>query len=169
MNKWFSSSWLFLLHLLEPLGAASTSNWERHGRSSPSVRFCRNSTLRVRADWILSTHARTHIHCGAGCNKGFKVQQEKKDRLDLSRVCAWCGRGATALRRSTWYRIQTGANKGERENNQRIRLVCCLGRKKMSKPDYSGTYHLVEQTNMDAYLGGLGEAVACFNFFLKQL
>lgn len=28
----------------------------------------------------------------------------------------------------------------------------------MSKPDYSGTYHMVEQTNMDAYLEGLGEA-----------
>lgn len=28
----------------------------------------------------------------------------------------------------------------------------------MSKPDYSGTYHLVEQRNMDAYLEGLGEA-----------
>lgn len=28
----------------------------------------------------------------------------------------------------------------------------------MSKPDYSGTYHMVEQHNMDAYLEGLGEA-----------
>ena len=30
----------------------------------------------------------------------------------------------------------------------------------MSKPDYSGTYHMVEQTNMDAYLEGLGEAAS---------
>lgn len=26
----------------------------------------------------------------------------------------------------------------------------------MSKPDYSGTYHVVEQDNMDAYLAALG-------------
>lgn len=37
----------------------------------------------------------------------------------------------------------------------------------MSKPDYSGTYHMVEQNNMDAYLEGLGETDACFRFFLK--
>lgn len=30
----------------------------------------------------------------------------------------------------------------------------------MSKPDYSGTYHMVEQHDMDAYLEGLGEADA---------
>lgn len=29
----------------------------------------------------------------------------------------------------------------------------------MSKPDYSGTYHMVEQHNMDAYLEGLGETL----------
>lgn len=28
----------------------------------------------------------------------------------------------------------------------------------MAKPDYSGTFHMVEQHNMDAYLEGLGEA-----------
>lgn len=32
----------------------------------------------------------------------------------------------------------------------------------MSKPDYSGTYHMVEQHNMDAYLEGLGEATLDF-------
>lgn len=35
----------------------------------------------------------------------------------------------------------------------------------MSKPDYSGTYHMVEQHNMDAYLEGLGEADARFHRF----
>lgn len=108
--------------------------------------------------WLDSVHARTHA-----C-KGFKVHQEKNDRSDLSRVCA-----SKTLRKSTWYRIQTGANKGERGDNQRIRLVCCLGRKNMSKPDYSGTYHMVEQTNMDAYLEGLGEAGVALNYFLNQL
>lgn len=27
----------------------------------------------------------------------------------------------------------------------------------MSKPDYSGTFHMVEQENMDPYLAALGE------------
>lgn len=26
----------------------------------------------------------------------------------------------------------------------------------MAKPNYSGTYHMVEQENMDSYLGALG-------------
>lgn len=29
-------------------------------------------------------------------------------------------------------------------------------KKKMAKPNYSGTYHMVEQENMDSYLGALG-------------
>lgn len=39
----------------------------------------------------------------------------------------------------------------------------------MSKPDYSGTYLMVEQTNMDAYLEGLGEAGVFLNFFSKAV
>lgn len=38
----------------------------------------------------------------------------------------------------------------------------------MSKPDYTGTYHMVEQKNMDAYLEVLGEAGVCLNLFPKH-
>lgn len=31
------------------------------------------------------------------------------------------------------------------------------GGKKMSKPNYTGTYNMVEQDNMDSYLGALGK------------
>lgn len=29
----------------------------------------------------------------------------------------------------------------------------------MSKPNYSGVFHMVEQDNMDAYLGALGKTL----------
>lgn len=34
----------------------------------------------------------------------------------------------------------------------------------MSKPNYSGVYHMVEQENMDAYLEALGKIVICYYF-----
>lgn len=39
----------------------------------------------------------------------------------------------------------------------------------MSKPNYSGTYHMAEQANMDAYLAALGMDPYCFFVLLKPL
>lgn len=119
--------------------------------------------------WLDSVHARKHIPCGASCNKGFKVHQEKNDRLDLLRVCAWCGR--TRLRRCV---SQADIGSRLRQTKARGKTVREFGSSpvlegsKMSKPDYSGTYHMVEQKNMDAYLEVLGEAGVCLNLFPKH-
>lgn len=37
----------------------------------------------------------------------------------------------------------------------------------MSKPDYSGTYHLVEQVNMDDYLEVLGNCYQKFQMHIR--
>lgn len=39
-------------------------------------------------------------------------------------------------------------------------------RKKMTKPNYSGTYHMVEQENVDAYLTGLGTSLYAAYFIV---
>lgn len=118
MNKWFSSSRLCLLHLLEPLGAASTSNCEQDGGSSLSVRFCRKFH---RTEWILSAHARP-----VWIRLQPQALQSPSRKKEPPRFVV-----ADAARRrcvkSNWYRIQSGANKDERED-KRTGLVCCLGK-----------------------------------------
>lgn len=39
-------------------------------------------------------------------------------------------------------------------------------KEKMTKPNYSGTYHMVEQENVDAYLTGLGTSLYAAYFIV---
>lgn len=50
------------------------------------------------------------------------------------------------LRKRRWYQGSSGT----------VICICERRRRKMSKPNYSGTFHMVEQDNMDEYLAALG-------------
>lgn len=76
MKDWFSSSRLFLLHLLEPLGAASASNCGRHS-SLPPRGFPRTST---EFGFCPRTRERTSS-VEQAANEGFKVHQEEDERF----------------------------------------------------------------------------------------
>ena len=71
----------------------------------------------------------------------------------------------TDINQTKRQQICSGVQKSKKEEDFSSSGVCL--RNKMSKPNYSGTFHMVEQDNMDAYLEALGNTP--FFTFLQLL
>lgn len=96
-----------------------------------------------------------HIHCAAACSAAELQRASYLTRLIWASETDSKSGGGWSL----GSRLESG-KESKKERKQRFQLVWTFGTNIMSKPNYSGTYHTVEQENMDAYLEALGEIVA---------
>lgn len=101
---------------------------------------------------------REDVHRGAGCLlHRNNAQQSHFTRPKNPGIVQ------EALRKWNWYRIKTLEarleSRRKRKRKKRFRLLWSFGRNKMSKPNYSGTFDMVEQENMDSYLEALGKTL----------
>lgn len=91
------------------------------------------------------------------CNRQHSFHAHSRQiRVHCPKRCATesdiTGTGSLSVRSTRdWRKSKNEEKRGFLEFRKQQRR-----RKKMAKPNYSGTYHMVEQENMDSYLGALG-------------
>lgn len=147
-----------------------TAGWKRFTESSESLTREESHTSTL---WSSSLQRR----------RASKSAQQNLNSLYCTRVSVQSRRCAETLRKCNWYqtrqrpicRIQTWLEERKQEGGKSRDFSSSglLEGTKMSKPNYSGTFHMVVQENMDAYLEALGKIIASvflfFFFFFNSI
>lgn len=114
--------------------------------------------LRVSHSWLETV---SWIHCVSTGEDLYTVQlQTPCNKTDS--FYAHSRPAQATLRKWNWSQTRRQLicwtrEKKKTKGKQTFQLVWTFWRNKMSKPNYTGTYNMVEQDNMDAYLAALGK------------
>lgn len=136
----------------------SESSVVKDERTSPCMWSCRKTPLSCNR--LQKSQLHTWLHAVTGASNATLIVSVSFLRtacLFESKLCL------KRLRKGKWHqsrrRIICGPEGNNKKKEKRFDLSssATINRRNMSKPNYSGTYHLADQDNMDSYLAALGK------------